>query len=337
MISTQTQLKIQINEMQSRLNFLATTDRQSFVNAQRIPSLLTFCGDTLDMSNPFIRERVEREFYSLLGNQGQIQLYFKRTGRYLPMIESQLLAAGLPDDLKFIAVHESALLPRIRSRSNAVGLWQFMYHTGRLYRLQIDKYIDERRDPEFATRAAIKFLSDLYNKFESWPLVLAAYNGGPGRIQRSLKKHDTNEFIALSLPEETERYYFKIVATKIILSDPEGFGYLFSDEDYFNIRSLLETEIKITGQQKSLTHIAELFDLDLIEFKEFNPHIINNFLPVGTYTVKVPEENFLSYHEKKSDRPLSSENGTGNNYSKQQRSDGNPLADPAIKDFCVIY
>jgi membrane-bound lytic murein transglycosylase D len=288
-------MKVRLQDMQSTLE---SANKQNFVNAQKIPLPLTFCGDTLDMNNPFIRERVEREFYSLLGNQGQIQLYFKRTERYLPMIEMYLEAAELPDDLKFIAVHESALLPRIKSRSNAVGLWQFMYHTGRLYKLQIDRYIDERRNPEKATQAATRFLSDLYKKFENWPLVLAAYNSGQGRIQRSLKKQSTDEFITLSLPEETERYYFKIVATKIILSDPENFGFKFSGDDYFHVPALVEIEFKIKQSQMNMEKMAEDFGLDLIEFKEFNPQIVANFLPAGLYTLRIPEDKYIAYQEK---------------------------------------
>ena len=298
MKNTYTQMKSHLQELQEKINILDLLNKRSFVNAQKIPLPVVFCGDTLDMANPFIRERVEREFYSLLGNQGQIQLYFKRTERYLPMIEMYLEAAQLPDDLKYIAVHESALIPGIRSRSNAVGLWQFMYHTGRLYRLKIDKYIDERRDPEKATQAAIRFLGDLYRHFESWPLSLAAYNSGQGRVRRSMKKQKTDEFIALSLPEETERYYFKIVATKIILSDPGKFGYDFANEDYFHVPSLVEVIFKIQRNQMHVEEMAAVFELDLISFKEFNPHIVLNYLPAGTFSLKIPEENYLVYQEK---------------------------------------
>jgi len=305
--NTTTSLQNQLQQMNEKMKSMEQLGRRSFVNAQKITSPVVFCGDTLDMSNPFIRERVEREFYSLLGDQGQIQLYFKRTARYLPMIEMYLEAAHLPDDLKYIAVHESALIPVIRSRSRAVGLWQFMYNTGRLYHLKIDKYIDERRDPEKATQAALRFLSDLYKHFESWPLALAAYNSGQGRVRRSMKKNKTDEFIALALPEETKRYYFKIVATKIILSDPLKFGYDFASEDYFHTPILVEVNYKIEHSQMHLEELAEQFDLDLISFKEFNPHIVQNYLPAGTFSLKIPPENFLSYQEKLSSVSSASE------------------------------
>jgi membrane-bound lytic murein transglycosylase D len=222
----------------------------------------------------------------------------KRTERYLPMITAHLEEAGLPEDLKYLAVHESALLPKIRSRSNAVGLWQFMYATGRLYKLKINRYIDERRNPEKATKAAVRFLSDLYKQFGNWPLVLAAYNGGQGRLSRSIKKHNSSSLIDLSLPEETERYYFKILATKIIISRAEEFGFSLERDEYFP--SLEETELDFTihENQMTLEEIASVFDISIVALKEFNPQLRNTYLPKGSYRLKVPFESYLLYKDK---------------------------------------
>ena len=295
----QGRVQSEFEQLKVKITALETTLGQSFVNAQKIPRPLLFCGDTIDMDNRFIRERVEREFYSLLGNQGQLQLYFKRTQKYLPLIERHLKESGMPDDLKYLAVHESALLPKIRSRSKAVGLWQFMYHTGRLYKLKIDRYIDERSDPEKSTRAAIRFLSDLYRKFESWPLAMAGYNGGQGRIHRSVRDQKSKNLIDLSLPEETERYYFKILATKIILSQPEIFGFKFKDDDYFDTLPTVQIEFKVTKNKMSIEEIAQLFNMRIVALKDYNPHLKNSYLPGGLYTLNVPDENLLIYLGKK--------------------------------------
>jgi len=290
-------LEIKIENMQEKIDQLETLNKKNFVNIQKIPLPLIFCGDTLDMENNFIRERVEREFYSLLGNQGQLQLYMKRTQRYLPMITAHLEKAGLPKDLQYLSVHESALLPKIRSRSNAVGLWQFMYATGRLYKLKIDRYIDERRDPEKATKAAIRFLGDLYKQFGRWPIVLAAYNGGQGRLQRSIKKQNSKSLIDLSLPDETERYYFKIVATKIILSNAAAFGFSLEGDEYFPTPEQMNIDFTINENQMTLEQIAEVFDLSIVALKDFNPQIRNSHLLRGTYQLKVPVENYKKYME----------------------------------------
>jgi len=236
---------------------LDLVQRRSFVNSHKIPLPVIFCGDTLDYSNQLVREKIEREFYSLLGEQGQTQLYLKRSAKYFPMIEKYLLEAGLPEDLKYLAVHESALLPSIRSRSNAVGLWQFIRQTGRLYRLRINRYIDERRDPEKATAAAMLMLKDLHNIFHSWPLVLAAYNGGMGRVRSSIKMHNSESFIDLSLPEETERYYFKIIAVKIVLSEPHTFGFELDENDFFSSGDKHKISFTVNENTMSLTEIAQ--------------------------------------------------------------------------------
>jgi hypothetical protein len=290
-----TDLEQEIRHMRLKIEQLDSLNKKSFVNIQKLPVPLIFCGDTLDLDNPYIRERVEREFYSLLGDQGQLQLYVKRTERYFPMITAHLNQAGLPEDLKYLAVHESALLPKIRSRSNAVGLWQFMYATGRLYKLKINRYIDERRDPEKATKAAVRFLGDLHKQFGKWPLVLASYNGGQGRISRSIKKYNSNSFIDLSLPEETERYYFKIVATKIIVSQAEKFGFSLDRDEYFSTPEKTELEFTINENQMTLEEIAGLFDISIVALKEFNPQLRNTYLPKGTYQIKVPVESYLKY------------------------------------------
>lgn len=292
---TLSDLENEILQMQVRIDQLESQNKRNFVNIQKIPLPLIFCGDTLDMNNRFIRERVEREFYSLLGDPGQLQLYMKRTERYLPMISAYFEEAGLPTDLQYLAVHESALLPKIRSRSNAVGLWQFMYSTGRLYKLRIDRYIDERRDPVKATKAAVQFLRDLYKKFGRWPIVLAAYNGGQGRLQRSIKNQNSKSLIDLSLPEETERYYFKIVATKIILSHAGEFGFSLERHEYFPTPEKIEMEFTIDENRMTLEEIAEVFDLSIVALKDYNPQLINTYLPRGTYQLNLPVDKYDKY------------------------------------------
>jgi hypothetical protein len=208
------------------------------------------------------------------------------------MIDRYLKQNNLPPDLKYLAIHESALLPKIRSRSNAVGLWQFMRATGRLYGLKINRYIDERRDPERATQAAMRFLKELFRYYEDWPLVMAAYNGGHGRVSRALKNQNAQSFFDLSLPEETERYYFKVVATKILLSDPEKYGFTLSAHDFFTPTATVSVEYVIKQDRKTLEEICVYYDLPQAEFKFLNPKVIGSYLPRGTYEFHIPQDNY---------------------------------------------
>jgi len=155
--------------------------------------------------------------------------YLSRSGRYEAMIRSKLRAAHLPEDLLYLAMIESGMNPNAYSRSRAVGLWQFMRGTGRLYRLKIDFWTDERRDPERATDAAVAFLSDLYDEFGSWYLAAAAYNGGKGRVRRGIQRTGSTDFWALSrarvLRRETREYVPKLIAAMIMARDPEAYGF----------------------------------------------------------------------------------------------------------------
>ncbi len=159
------------------------------IPAAQIPSLLsavrnvhhlTFCDKSVPLDNQQIRERFEKEFLLILWNRPQVILWIKRSARYFPLIEKMLKEADLPDDLKFVAVVESALRPHIRSSKGAVGYWQFIKPTGLKYGLRIDRDIDERRNLLAATRAAIAYFKDLYDIFGTWalfddePRVLAA-------------------------------------------------------------------------------------------------------------------------------------------------------------------
>lgn len=290
-----TSLKEEISSLHERLD---VSTRKSFVNSHQIPIPVEFCADTLDYSNHTIRERIEREFYSLLSKQGQIQLYLKRTAKYEKMIEKYLSESGLPNDLKYLAIHESALLPQIRSKSNAVGLWQLMRSTARLYGLKINRYVDERRDPEKATRAALRFISDLHREYKSWPLVLAAYNGGQNRIKREVKKQKSDSFFDLSLPEETERYYFKIVATKVLLSQPETFGFHLQEEDLFKPISYEIVELEVDNRELAIEELSDKYNLSLAEFKYLNPHLINTYLPRGSYRIYIPQVNVTGNYSK---------------------------------------
>jgi len=145
------------------------------------------------------------------------------------------------------------------------------------------------------TAAATTMLKDLYNIFGSWPLVLASYNGGMGRVRNSMQRSNSTSFVDLSLPEETKRYYFKIVTVKIILSQPERFGYKFLKDDFFRSPDNHEIHFTVKKQRMYLTEIAKICGLTIAQFKNLNPQVINSYLPQGNYYLKIPPENYAVY------------------------------------------
>ena len=158
-----------------------------------------------------------------------ITRYLSRSTRYLPMIKEVFQEAGLPEDLAYLAMIESGFNNRAYSPAAASGMWQFIKGTGLRYGLAIDSYVDERRDPEKATRAAAKYLLDLYKQFGSWYLAAASYNCGEGRVQRELSRSNHKNFWELSanmcLPTETKNYVPQMIAATIIAKNPDKFGF----------------------------------------------------------------------------------------------------------------
>src|SRR4029453_14041607 len=160
-----------------------------------------------------------------------IQDGLQRGSQYLPMIQDVFRAEGLPLDLAYVPLIESAFKPNALSRVPAKGVWQFMHATALENGLRHDWYIDERSDPEKATRAAAKYLKTLRRIFDGdWHLALASYNGGPGRVQRAIKRTGRTDFWQLSsikrgLPRETREYVPMILAAMIIARNPAQYGF----------------------------------------------------------------------------------------------------------------
>ena len=158
-------------------------------------------------------------------DQRIFRTWMRRMGTYGPLITQTLRQEDLPEDLIFLSMIESGFNTKAYSKARAVGMWQFVSHTGRLYGLRRDTWIDQRRDPEKATRAAARHLRHLYNLFGDWQLVITAYNCGQGRLQRSIRKDGSHNFWDLaSLPRETRNHLPKFMAVLLMSRDPGFFG-----------------------------------------------------------------------------------------------------------------
>jgi soluble lytic murein transglycosylase-like protein len=218
-----------------------------------------------------------------------IERYLARSTRYLPMIKRIFQEAGLPEDLAYLAMIESGFNAKAYSPAAASGMWQFIRGTGQRYGLAIDRYVDERRDPEKSTRAAAKYLLDLYKQFGSWYLAAASYNCGEARVQRELNQSNHKNFWELSanqcLPTETKNYVPQMIAATIIAKNPKKFG--FKNVPY--LPPLQYDKVRVE-EPTSLTAAAMAVNVPTEELQELNPELMRGVTPpdMPFYTLNLP-------------------------------------------------
>lgn len=252
------------------------------------PAKMTLCGEPVPLNVPFVAEELDREFTISVHDVAQVVMWLKRGQRYFPYIAAKLRAAGMPDDLKYLAVAESSLLHRIASPAGAVGLWQFIPETARRYGLRVNRWFDDRRNVELATPAALKYLKDLRDEFGSWTLAMAAYNCGERRVRAEVAEQGVKDYYFLSLPRETQRYVFRIMAAKIILSYPARYGYLLPpDRRYAPYHSDL-VQLKL-AHPLHLRQLALATGSTVRELVELNPELRTFWLPAGVNRLNVPK------------------------------------------------
>jgi len=223
---------------------------------------------------------------------GVITRAFDRASRYLPMMRKILREKGLPEDLLNLAFIESAVNPRATSRAKAAGIWQFIPSTGRLFGMRTSWWLDERRDPEKSTRGAAEYLKNLYTMFESWPLALAAYNAGEGKIQAAIQRQRTRDFWSLRLPKETRLFVPAFMAMTIISREPERYGFSPPPEEP------LEFDTVTLRHATELRIIAKLARTTLEEIRDLNPELVRWATPPNMpgYRLRIPagrREEFL--------------------------------------------
>ena len=216
--------------------------------------------------------------------------WLARSSHYRPMMYEKLEAAGLPRDLVYLSMIESGYATHAYSSAAAAGLWQFITPTAREWGLRVDYWVDERRDPEMATDAAVKFLGHLNNKFGHWYLAWAAYNGGPGRVSRAISRHGTKDFYTLvarnAFPAETDNYVPKLVAAAIIGHHPERYG--FTDIPY---QERLEYDAVKVGPGVSIDVLAKCAGISVDEFQRLNPHLRRFAIPPDgkQHSLRIPK------------------------------------------------
>ncbi|AMY10234.1 Membrane-bound lytic murein transglycosylase D precursor [Luteitalea pratensis] len=213
----------------------------------------------------------------------------QRGSKYLPMVQSVFRAEGVPLDLAYVPLIESAFKPTALSRASARGMWQFMRGTAGDFGLKQDWYIDERADPEKATRAAARYFKQLYGMFSDWHLAMASYNGGPGRVQRAMKSAGVEDFWELTaneryLPRETREYVPMILAAMIIAKNPTQYGF-----EAPPIETLAYDKVEV-DTAVDLRRVAEWTGASIDEIQALNPELRRWTTPLrfARYEMKVP-------------------------------------------------
>jgi len=193
-----------------------------------VPKTMIFAGEEVPLAIPDVFERFDRELHINSYMHNSTIFIMKRAGRWLPQIEQILKANGIPEDFKYQALIESALLNDTSPRG-AVGFWQIMEPAGKELGLEIRDEVDERYDPLKATAAACKFLNKAHNKFGSWTLAAASYDRGMGGLDRALENQHVKTYYDLFLNDETSRYVFRLLAIKEIMEHPSKYGFNISE------------------------------------------------------------------------------------------------------------
>jgi membrane-bound lytic murein transglycosylase D len=260
---------------------------QSLLQALKITVPLHFCNEPVPVDETDVQERLERELLIALNDRDSVILWLKRSSRYFPYIEQALKDHSLPDDLKYVVIAESSLKPLATSYKGAVGFWQFIESTGNRYGMKITGDIDERRNLYTSTSAAIKYFQDLYANFNSWTLAAAAYNMGEDGLKTEMLMQKERNYYRLYLNEETQRYLFRILTAKMILSNPGKYGYSLKEDDLY--KPLLFDTIEITINDPVPIHvIAKAANTYFKVIKDLNPHIKNYHLYPGKYNILIP-------------------------------------------------
>lgn len=278
------------------------TDKQfSVVENPNVPKTMTFAGVKVNFDRADMYERIDRELTSLCYTHGNTMLMIKRANKYFPILAPILKKNGIPEDLLYLACVESVLNIRAYSPAKAAGLWQFIASTGKQYGLEINDYVDERYNIEKATEAACHYLKKAYNEYGNWESVASSYNGGRTRITKELASQQVTSSYDLYLVDETTRYMFRILATKIIMENPQKYGFRLQSHQLY--QPIEYDTVTVNTPIADWPTWAKKYNMTYAQLKEMNPWIRAKSLPNKTgksYIIKITKpEAWIKSKQKK--------------------------------------
>ena len=267
--------------------------------APKVPDYVVFAGDTVRMDRLDFRERMDRELLSFTNMHTNSMLMLKRSKRVFGLVVPILKAHGIPEDLKYLMAIESNLDPNAVSVAGASGLWQFTKATAATYHLEVNAEVDERFHMEKETVAACQYLKASYRKFGSWTLAAAAFNCGNGRISKTKDEQRVDSYYDMLLPEETQRYVFRILALKLITENPEKYGFQISDNGWY--RPYETKTVTVTESIPDLVQFAYNQGTNYKMLRYFNPWLRGTSLTISqgnSYDIKIPTGDYAKTHKK---------------------------------------
>jgi membrane-bound lytic murein transglycosylase D len=264
------------------------------IKSFKLPDEVTFAGEKMPLDNFDTRESLEREILTSAYRHSSTILIIKRANRYLPVIERILKKNNIPDDFKYLVAAESEYSNMV-SPAGATGFWQIMTETGKEEGLEINTVIDERYDVEKSTQFACDYFMKSYEKYSNWTLTAASYDGGRAAIDEQIEIQHQHNYYDLLLSDETARYIFRAVAYKLIISDPENYGFKIEKTDLYP--ELKFSEVKVDSAVSDLSAFAEKFGTNYKILKILNPWLRKPYLTPKSnkeYLIKIPSEGMRS-------------------------------------------
>jgi membrane-bound lytic murein transglycosylase D len=276
----------------------------------KLPAIVTFAEERMPLDNFDTRESLEREILTSAYRHSSTILIIMRSHRYLPIIEKILKKNNIPDDFKYLVAAESEYSNMV-SPAGATGFWQIMPETGREEGMEINTVVDERYDVEKSTQFACEYFQKSFEKYGNWTLAAASYNGGRGAIDEQIDIQHQNNYYDLLLSEETARYIFRAVAYKLVITDPENYGFKIAKEDLFP--ELKFYAVKVDTAITDFSVFAEKFGTNYKMLKLLNPWLRKPYLTPKSnkqYLIKIPSDGMrniektetenISFEEEKS-------------------------------------
>ena len=247
-------------------------------HAPDVPVKMEFAGEPVPLNKWDVKERLDRELLFNYYWQNNVLFILKLSNRYFPIIEERLRVNGVPSDFKYLCVAESNLLANATSRVGAVGFWQFMSDTAPGYELEVNSHVDKRRDIIKSTDAACKYLKTAYKKFGTWTAAAASYNSGQGGYAKQASLQKTMNYYDLYLPEETNRYLFRILAFKHLVENAKELGFILDNEELYH--PIKTRSVFVNSNIDDLAQYAIDNGTNYKTLRLLNPWIRSNFLLV---------------------------------------------------------